>query len=126
MGGSRLAVVAVGVVLALMGGCSSTSQMFSSDFDRENLPEISAADLGVPERPTPAYQHLTPEERDAMDRAGIATHYPDTNAVGDAAAEADDEGFRGENGEDKTGKAIVSILSVGVTLGALAAPFFMF
>jgi len=124
MGGLRLAVVGVGALLVVVGGCSS--KMWDSDFDRENLGAISAADLGVPERPTPAYAHLTPEEIEAMDRAGIDHHYPDDRAVGDETAETDDEGFRGETDEDKTGKAIVSILSVGITLGALAAPFFMF
>jgi len=124
MGGLRLAVMAVGALLISVGGCSTT--MWESDFDRKNMGEISAADLGVPERPTPAYPHLSPEEIEALERAGIDTHYPDDRAVGDETAETDDEGFRGETDEDKTGKAIVSILSVGVTLGALAAPFFMF
>jgi hypothetical protein len=128
MGGTRVAVVGVGAVvgafLVVVGGCSTS--LWKSDFDRENLPEISAADLGVPERPTPAYRHLSPEEIEALERAGIATHYPDDRAVGDPDAEEDPEGFPGETDEDKTGKAIVSVLTVGVTLGALAAPFFMF
>lgn len=117
-------MVAVGAVLMVVGGCSA--KWLESDFDRDNLPEISAADLGVPERPTPAYRHLSPEEIEALERAGIDTHYPDDRAVGDPDAEADPEGFPGETGEDKTGKAIVSVLTVGVTLGALAAPFFLF
>jgi hypothetical protein len=124
MGGKRLAVVGVGALLVVVGGCSA--KWLQSDYDRENLPEISAADLGVPDRPTPAYPHLSPEEIEALERAGIATHYPDDRAVGDPDAEVDDEGFAGETGEDKTGKAIMSVLTVGVTLGALAAPFFMF
>jgi hypothetical protein len=59
---------------------------------------------------------LEPEEREAVERAGV------TGARPQQAAPAQD----GESAADTAGKVGLSVLSVAITIGAAVAPFLLF
>lgn len=122
----RAVVVALAVVVVVACSEKKTRLNTADDF--------SAARLGAP---SPSLlQYLSPEERDALDRIDDRVD-ADPASIGESALHPGDEGYGAddglgvdENGEetmtDKATKASVSLLSVGITLGALAAPFLLF
>jgi hypothetical protein len=87
----------------------------------EEPPAFSAANLG--KGPVTA-DMLTPAEREALARergAAIATG----DEVG-VSAEDEDPFNDEEDGEEKTGKLALSLLTVGLSLAAAAAPYLLF
>ena len=122
MRGAVVAIVAA-VILAV-GACGpETHRPFFHD-DSEDLPEFSAERLGDPWGEGLVTDMLDPDEKDAVRRAGLPVH---DDAEPSNEARADEKPpSRASTVADKAGKVSVALLSVGITLGALAAPFFMF
>ncbi len=88
--------------------------------------DLSAAALGTPSRSLLA--QLTPEERVALERAGMggpaaSSEEPDAPIDDPSDPEAPEEP---ERATETAGKVGVAVLQVGLTLGMLAAPFFLF
>lgn len=121
------AVVVLAAVAAIACADKKTRLDTASDF--------SAARLGAP---TPSLlMYLSPEEKDALGRIGdkIEEHPASTE---ESLLHPGDEGYGDDDGlgveenggeetlSEKTAKASVSLLGVGLTLGALAAPFLLF
>ena len=76
---------------------------------------------------------LSPEQRDALDRAGMMRHSAVDDAAGDGELAEGDEVAADEEGEDAehtTGEKVtgtmMSLLAVGVTLGMMVAPYLLF
>ena len=132
----RSMVVAVAAAVVLVG-CSEL------DKPKPTPPALSAERLGAPS-PT-ILRYLNADERAALDRAGMGGRLADDgepgdvgdpDALGDGVQDGEpgvDDGEPGlaaddpqETTSDKAGRLGISLLSVGVTLGALAAPFLMF
>jgi hypothetical protein len=120
-------LVALAVVIAV--GC------FEKKTRLNTADDFSAARLGGP---SPSLlQYLSPEEKDALDRIGDPVDER-AASTGESLLHPGDEGYGEDDGlgvddndgeeslSEKTAKASVSLLGVGITLGALAAPFFMF
>ena len=119
-------LVALAVVVAV--GC------FEKKTRLNTADDFSAARLGGP---SPSLlQYLSPEEKDALSAVGDRVEQrPSTE---ESLLHPGDEGYGEDDGlgvddndgeetlSEKTAKASVSLLGVGITLGALAAPFFMF
>lgn len=122
MRGAVAAVVAV-VILAL-GACRpETHRPFFHD-DAEDMPEFSAARLGDPWAEGSAADLLGPDEKEALRRSGKPVR---DGLSPSAEARANQEPMSdAESTADTAGKASIAVLSVGLTLGALVAPFFMF
>jgi hypothetical protein len=110
----RLAVVvAVAAVLAVACGMDQSAKK------KEPTAVFSASRLGMPT--TSMWQTLTPDQREALQDSEMYEEFPT------------DEDVALEEGEDPDGTTMekvesvsVSLLSIGVTLGAMAAPFLMF
>lgn len=111
----RLAVVAVAaVVVALLAAACGMDQRSKKD---EPTPTFSASRLGMPT--TSMWETLTPEQRDALKGSEMYEEFPAEEV---AVEEEDVDGTTMEKVESVS----VSLLSIGVTLGAMAAPFLMF
>jgi hypothetical protein len=123
----RCMLVAVAAALVLVG---------CSEFDKPKpVPAMSAERLGAP---SPSMlRYLNPDERAALDRVGMGGRVAGDDQAGDVAAGGDGPGDDVDGAgdaaddpdastSDKAGQLGISLLSVGITLGALAAPFFMF
>lgn len=84
-------------------------------------PDLSAERLEHMDGPSPIYDALAPEEREALEQADLSG-LAEPMAVNDitALSEAD------ESKLDTAGKAGFSFFVVAATLAALAAPFFAF
>ena len=116
-------VVAAAVVMAL-GGCMSAEKK------RVELDEkISAARLGGKFRhDDPIVKMLSDDERSALANAGMmAPREPGEEEVadgegGDSLVPREDE----KTGMDKAGDVMMSVLTVGVTIGMMAAPYLLF
>jgi hypothetical protein len=120
----------VGVVfLALACGIDSHRPGFHDD--SEDLPAFSAARLGDPFGEGSALDFLEPEEREAVERSGMTgLNFRDDDPAAGSEAEppdgADPDRRQDEGMLDKASKVGVALLSVGISLGAAAAPFFLF
>lgn len=110
----RLAVVAVAVVaVALLAAACGMDQRSK----KEPTPTFSASRLGMPT--TSMWETLTPDQREALRGSEMYEEFP--------AEEVAVEEQEGEPSTmDKVEEVSVSLLSIGVTLGAMAAPFLMF
>ncbi len=118
----------IGVVVAgvLTGACST-------ERERPKEPVFSAESLGEHDDEDLMADLLSPEQREAVARSGMSkgpAFYDDDDdglATRPSPAPKQDEP-KGAFGRaaDTAGKVGVALLSVGVTLGALAAPFFAF
>jgi hypothetical protein len=118
-----VAAVVTAVVLAV-GACGpETHRPFFHD-DSEDMPEFSAARLGDPWGEGSAADLLGPDEKDAVRRAGLPVR--DGASPSEEGRAAKEPPGDVESAADKAGKASVALLSVGLTLGALVAPFFAF
>jgi hypothetical protein len=115
----------VAVVLAMMmAGCAA------EQIKAEKEERISAARLsGKFQHDDPLVKMLSPEERGALDRAGMLAPRPEGEELAgdpdsmDEAATFDDEE---KSTSEKAGDVLMSVLSVSVTLGMMAAPYLLF
>ncbi len=118
--------------VALIAGACGLEDKHRPAFhdDSKDNPEFSKIRLGDGFDDDSASDLLTPEEREAVKRSGMTgVHVADENDP------LDDEARKLETPEppkgpvaralDNAGKVGVALLSVGVTLGALVAPFFL-
>lgn len=116
--GMRAVMMAGMVALALAGGCAAEQQRV----ERED--RISATRLGGKFREDdPLVQMLSEDERGALHRAGMLAPVPEAELLASAdAAKAEEE----KSPADKAGDVMMSVLTVGVTLGMMAAPYLLF
>ena len=116
-------VVALAVVTA--GGCMSMTEQ--KRLEKEE--KISATRLsGKFRHDDPLVAMLGPSERDALDRAGMLEPMTEEElAEADALAEGKDpNGEEEKSFQDQAGEVLMSVLSVSVTLGMMAAPYLLF
>jgi len=109
--------LAAAAVAGVVSGCAPLRQQPAEParddaaVSAENLDDLSEEGSVV------ARADLEPEEREAIERAGMPT------ADGAPAHPAAGEG---EGATDTAGKVSVSVLQVALSLAAVAAPFFLF
>lgn len=116
----RRAMGVVLVVAALLAGAGAVATAESGDDD-----EFSASHLGDGLGEGSMWEMLTPEERAAAERSGVAwleREKPPT--AGEASPAAESGGVSKKL--DKAGKVGFSLLAVGLSLAAAAAPFLLF
>jgi hypothetical protein len=121
--GARLLVV--GVVVAL-GACASEKERRPLFHDPEtDSAGFSKVRIGDSWEGGSAADFLTAEERAALDRSGMAALRADLldPEVTDLSEE---EEAAEESSLDRAGKMSMSVLAVGLTLGAAIAPYFLF
>ena len=117
----RSALVAVVVALAIAGGCAAEKKRV------EQEDKISAARLsGKFRHDDPLVTMLSPSERDALENAGMMEAAPEGSELGDEAANDESGDDDSKSSSDKYGDIAMSVLSVGVTLGMMAAPYLLF
>lgn len=116
---TAMLAAAMAVAITVWGCATEKPRPERDDF-------MSASTLGVPS--DSLLRHLTPEERAALDRVGMTDKIKAEEAMGDPEPDADLEApdAEHESGADRAGKMGVAVLQVGITLGMLAAPFFLF
>ena len=121
----RYALVAVAVMVALGvgGGCTAEKARVEKE-DR-----LSAGRLdGRFHYDDPLVQMLSPTEREAMERVGMMAPKPEllegeVDEDGDGIADLPQE----EPSQwDQAGDVMMSVLSVSITLGMMAAPYLLF
>ena len=116
-----------GVALAL-GACGLEDKHRPAFHDdSKDIPEFSKARLGDGFDDDDASDFLTREERQAVKSSGMTgVHVADDDDLDDEEGqqEADPPKSATAHALDNAGKMGVALLSVGVTLGALVAPFF--
>jgi hypothetical protein len=122
---TALAVVAMAVALVAIGGCAAEKQRTVKE------ERLSAARLdGRFQHDDPLVMMLTPEQRAAMAKQGMLADADETEDldgdgvpdVDNAALEADED----KSGMDAAGDVMMSVLSVSITLGMMAAPYLLF
>ena len=115
-------VVAAAVAVAI-GGCAAAEKQRV-----EKEEKISAARLGGKFRhDDPIVKMLSDDERSALTRAGMMEPRQEGDELGEGengeeTAAADEE----KSDMDKAGDVMMSVLSVTVTLGMMAAPYLLF
>jgi len=108
------------IAVALLVGCGTERQPSARNDD--DMPEISAAQLDDAFEDPATADFLAPEERTALDRV----HAPSAQAADHAGqSPAPPQGAVARTLDD-AGKVGIALLSVGATVGALIAPFFLF
>lgn len=125
----RTSFAVVALVLVAAGGCG----MDQKRIEDEREQRFSAARLGGRFHPEdPLVLMLSPGEREAMRRAGMINEDqpPTLDGEGDLA-EGDDPssplgGETEKSGMDKAGDVMMSVLTVSLTLGMMAAPYLLF
>jgi hypothetical protein len=121
---TALAVVAMAVALAAIGGCAAEKQRTVKE------ERLSAARLdGKFQHDDPLVMMLSPEQRAAMAKQGMLAEESESEDLDgdgvadvDAAAAEDPE----KSGMDAAGDVMMSVLSVSITLGMMAAPYLLF
>lgn len=125
--GRRPGIVALMRRVALVSGVVGAVALLGCAAEQARVDQrrrdLSAAALGTP---SPSLlSTLTPEERAALDRFGMAgASQPDEEGEEPVDDGGGEEG--GERASETAGKVGVAVLQVGLTLGMLAAPFFLF
>jgi hypothetical protein len=117
----RSILVVVGLALAL-GGCAAEEQ-------REKDEKAFAATRlnGKFRESDPIVQMLSPNERAAMANQGlIDDSEPELGPDGEPLDAELADGKPPKSKMDKAGDAMMSVLTVGVTLGMMAAPYLLF
>ena len=116
-------MVVVVVLGVLMVGCAAEEQRATEER------EYSAARLnGKFRQSDPLVQMLSPQERQALVRAGmldeseVEADDPDAASGDDASSSPDAQ----KSTTEKAGDVMLSVLKVGVTLGMMAAPYLLF
>ena len=109
------------IAVALLVGCGTERQPSARSDD--DMPEISAAQLDDAFEDPATADFLAPEERTALDRV----QGPRSALASDRAGQ-DPPPPQGAVARalDDAGKVGIALLSVGATLGAFIAPFFLF
>src|SRR5262249_36849624 len=117
-----VAAIVVGGWLCGACGMDQSHKPFFHDED-EDTPGYSS-NLADPLDEDSVVALLTPDEREAIEHAGMKLkddRDPETSAPSERP-----QGMDGETRADKAGKLTLALLTVGITLGTMAAPFFMF
>ena len=121
---TALAVVAMAVALAAIGGCAAEKQRAAQ------AERLSAARLdGRFQHDDPLVMMLTPEQRAAMAKQGMLADADETEDLdGDGVPDVDAAALEAEekSGMDAAGDVMMSVLSVSITLGMMAAPYLLF
>ena len=116
----RLSVVAVALGVGMLtAACGPPSHRPSFHKYEDDIPEFSAAQLGEPMDEGAIADMLGPNERAAVQRAGLPVHEASAQEEGDLEPPH-------ESKWDQAGYASVAALGVGVTLFMMAAPYFLF
>ena len=119
-----LAVVAMAVALVAIGGCAAEKQRTVKE------ERLSAARLdGKFQHDDPLVMMLTPEQRAAMMKQGMLADAEETEDLdGDGVPDVDAAALEAEekSGMDAAGDVMMSVLSVSITLGMMAAPYLLF
>ena len=119
----RFAATAAAVVVTMVaiGGCAAEKQRVERD------DKISAARLsGKFRADDPIVKMLSDDERGALSRAGMMEPMPEGEELASEDGESGDPLTENKSGFDKAGDAMMSVLTVGVTLGMMAAPYLLF
>jgi hypothetical protein len=121
---TALAVVAMAVALVAIVGCAAEKQR------AVKAERLSAARLdGKFQHDDPLVMMLTPEQRTAMMRQGMLAEPDEAEDLdGDGVADVDAAAVEAEEGSgmDAAGDVMMSVLSVSITLGMMAAPYLLF
>jgi hypothetical protein len=118
-------VAGLAAVVTLVAACAmDQNRPFFHDEDKDT-PEFSAARLGDPMDEDSVADFLRPDERNAVRRSGMTGI-----RVDEPKAELDEPAKPPQGAVahalDTTGKVGVSLLGVGLTIGAAVAPFLLF
>jgi hypothetical protein len=127
MGRGWVLAVAAIVVGGWLGACGM-DQKHKPFFhqDDEDGPAYSSK-LGDPLDEDSVAALLTPDEREAVERSGMKVrHESDQDESSDPSSRPKGYADSEDSTADKAGKLSMALLTVGITLGAMAAPFFMF
>jgi len=113
-----MALVAVVLAVVAAGGCAADQKRI------EKEERLSAARLdGKFRHDDPLVKMLSPAEREALARQGMLAPIPE----GEELAEGEDAFAEEEKTTmDAAGDVMMSVLSVTVTLGMIAAPYLLF
>ena len=123
LGGMRTVLVAVGLALVVAGGCATEKQRLKEEHEER----ISAARLeGKFRHDDPLVQMLSPNEREALDRAGMLAPARDGEIGPDGEEIAADDELDTESTSEKAGGVMLGVLSVVVPLGMAVAPYLLF
>ena len=114
VGGWLAAAAVVGV---LASGCATARHQPAAPGGDDAAVAVENLDDLSEEGSVIARADLEPEEREALERAGMAR--PDGQPAKAAARD-------GDGVTDAAGKASLSVLQVALSLAAVAAPFFLF
>ena len=121
---TALAVVAMAVALVAIGGCAAEKQRTVKE------ERLSAARLdGKFQHDDPLVMMLSPEQRAAMAKQGMLAEESETEDLdGDGVADVDAAALEADekSGMDAAGDVMMSVLSVSITLGMMAAPYLLF
>ena len=113
------------VVLAVVVAAGCTTAAEQKRMERED--RLSAARLGGKfHHDDPLVQMLAPQEREALYRSGMLEELPEGVEPGDVAVLDEDEDESQKSDMDKAGDVLMSVLSVSITLGMMAAPYLLF
>ena len=119
----RLVVVVVGMALLASAACGIEEKRAkrSEEFSAARLDGKFGAD-------DPIIQMLSPQERAALDDAGLMGEPLPPPDPAEVAADGQKIGFDGkpQSTSDQVGDAVMSVLSVGFTIGMMAAPYLLF
>ncbi len=126
----RWVVVAVAVGLGVGCAMQDERRPWFHDDDKD-MPEFSQARLGDSWEEDSVASFLRPEERDALRRSGTAgLRASDLDEPEERPKDDDLLADESESGVgrafDKAGKMAVTALGVGVTVGMVVAPYFLF
>jgi hypothetical protein len=121
---------AVAVLLAgglVTAACGLGQHHAVASRDEDDPPAISADMLGEPDLGDPAWDTLSPEERSAVERSDMPRPFFDDAPSGKAPPDTpSDQRGRMARLLDTIGKVGVAVVSVGLSLAAVVAPFFLF
>jgi hypothetical protein len=125
---TALAVAVVAVALMVTAGCTA-EKVRAAKAER-----LSAARLdGKFQQDDPLIMMLSPEQRTAMMKQGMladADEGADLDGDGiadiDVGSAADEKLAEEQSGMDAAGDVMMSVLSVSITLGMMAAPYLLF
>lgn len=111
------------VALAIAVGCGAAARESPWHDPDKATPELSAVHIGDPWIEGSVADFLGPQEREAVTNSGLSWADEDVRT-----AMKDAQPTRSENERmlDHAGKLGVTLMGVGITIGAAVAPFFLF